>query len=69
MGRCPAMLAPCWDAEFSAGALVDHMRRDKKVRDGALKFVLARGIGQAFTAGDVSMEAVTELLRDEGCEG
>ena len=53
---------------FSAAALLDHMRRDKKVRDGALKFVLARGIGQAFTAGDVSAEAVTELLRDEGCE-
>jgi len=30
--------------------------------------VLARGIGQAFTAGGVPMEAVTELLRDEGCE-
>ena len=43
------------------------MRRDKKVRDGALKFVLARGIGQTFTAGDVPVEAVTELLRDEGC--
>jgi len=53
---------------FSAATLIGHMRRDKKVRDGALKFVLARGIGQAFTAGDVPMEAVTELLRDEGCE-
>ena len=52
---------------FSAEALLGHMRRDKKVRDGALKFVLARGIGQTFTAGDVSVEAVTELLRDEGC--
>ncbi len=53
---------------FSAEVLIGHMRRDKKVRDGALKFVLARGIGQAFTAGDVPVEAVTELLRDEGCE-
>jgi shikimate kinase/3-dehydroquinate synthase len=44
-----------------------HMGRDKKVRDGALKFVLVRGIGQAFTAGDVPMEAVVDLLRDEGC--
>ena len=25
------------------------MRRDKKMRDGALNFVLVRGIGQAFT--------------------
>jgi len=53
---------------FSAGTLVGHMRRDKKVRDGALTFVLARGIGQAFTSADVSVEAVTDLLRDEGCE-
>jgi shikimate kinase/3-dehydroquinate synthase len=53
---------------FSAATLIAHMRRDKKVRDGALKFVLARGIGRAFTAGDVPVEAVTELLRDEGCE-
>ena len=52
---------------FSAATLIGHMRRDKKVRDGALNFVLARGIGQAFTAGDVPAEAVTELLRDEGC--
>jgi shikimate kinase / 3-dehydroquinate synthase len=52
---------------FSAATLIGHMGRDKKMRDGALKFVLARGIGQAFTAGDVPMEAVTDLLRDEGC--
>ncbi len=43
------------------------MRRDKKVRDGALTFVLARGIGQAFTARDVPEDAVIALLRNEGC--
>ena len=53
---------------FSAAALIGHMRRDKKVRDGALNFVLARGIGQAFTAADVPVDAVAALLRDEGCE-
>jgi len=52
---------------FSAATLIGHMRRDKKVRDGALNFVLARGIGQTFTAADVPIDAVTELLRDEGC--
>jgi shikimate kinase/3-dehydroquinate synthase len=52
---------------FSAATLIGHMRRDKKVRDGALQFVLARGIGQTFTASDVPTAAVTELLRDEGC--
>ena len=28
---------------FSAATLIGHMRRDKKMRDGALHFVLARG--------------------------
>ncbi|MBN8873985.1 MAG: 3-dehydroquinate synthase [Rhodospirillales bacterium] len=52
---------------FSTETLIGHMRRDKKMRDGALHFVLARGIGQAFTSRDVPPEAVVELLRDEGC--
>ena len=52
---------------FSAATLIDHMRHDKKVRDGALKFVVVRGIGQAFTSSDVPAEAVTDLLRDAGC--
>ncbi len=52
---------------FSAATLIAHMRRDKKMRDGALHFVLARGIGQAFTSSDVPAEAVEGLLRDEGC--
>ncbi len=62
----PAELAML-NRRFSTEALLGHMRRDKKVRDGALNFVLARGIGQTFTASDVPIAAVTELLRDEGC--
>jgi shikimate kinase/3-dehydroquinate synthase len=62
----PAELA-ILNRRFSAETLIEHMRRDKKVRDGALHFVLARGIGQAFTAADVPIAAVTELLRYEGC--
>lgn len=53
---------------FSAAALVRHMRRDKKMRDGTLHFVLVRGIGQAFTSRDVPDEVVTELLREAGCD-
>jgi 3-dehydroquinate synthetase len=45
------------------------MRKDKKVHDGKLSFVLARGIGRAFTTSDVATESVVELLRAEGCEG
>ena len=53
---------------FSAAGLVEQMRRDKKMRDGALHFVLVRGVGEAFTSADVPADAVLELLRDEGCE-
>jgi shikimate kinase / 3-dehydroquinate synthase len=52
---------------FSTAALIGHMRRDKKMRDGALHFVLVHGIGEAFTSSDVPPDAVEELLREEGC--
>jgi shikimate kinase/3-dehydroquinate synthase len=52
---------------LSAERLVGHMRKDKKVRDGRLNFVLVRGIGRAFTSGDVPPDAVVDLLRAEGC--
>ncbi len=42
--------------------LMDHMRHDKKVRDGTVAFVLARGIGRAFVAPNVPEAAVIELL-------
>ena len=51
----------------SAARLVGHMRKDKKVRDGRMVFILARGIGQAFVATDVEETAVLDLLRAEGC--
>jgi shikimate kinase/3-dehydroquinate synthase len=62
----PAELAQL-NRRLSAGRLIGHMRRDKKMRDGKLTFVLARGIGQAFTCGDVAGEAVEDLLRTAGC--
>jgi shikimate kinase / 3-dehydroquinate synthase len=65
--RLPATLRHV-DRRFSASRLIGHMQRDKKVRDGALRFVLVRGVGQAFTSGEVAPEAVIDLLREEGCE-
>ena len=47
-----------------AAALVALMGQDKKVIDGRLRFVLARGIGQAFVAEDVPPVAVERLLSD-----
>ncbi|RVT85439.1 3-dehydroquinate synthase [Rhodobacteraceae bacterium CCMM004] len=47
-----------------ADALLALMAQDKKVVDGRLRFVLARGIGAAFVAEDVPPEAVRAVLRD-----
>ena len=55
------------DRRFSATGLVAHMRRDKKMRDGRLAFVLARDVGQAFTSRDVPEAAVLSVLRNAGC--
>ncbi len=44
------------------GRLLDHMAQDKKVRDGRIAFVLARGIGEAYIDRDVDPAAVAALL-------
>ena len=43
-------------------ALIERMKRDKKVQDGRMTFVLTRGIGRAFLSQDVPPEALGELL-------
>ncbi len=45
-------------------ALLALMAQDKKVIDGRLRFVLARGIGEAFVADEVEGGAVIALLAD-----
>ncbi len=47
---------------LSAHTLLDHMSRDKKVRDGQITFVLTRGIGQAFLDRAVDRAEVEALL-------
>ncbi len=48
-----------------ADALLALMGQDKKVVDGKLRFILARGIGSAFVTGDVPPEAVRALLAEQ----
>ncbi|MDA0652840.1 MAG: 3-dehydroquinate synthase [Proteobacteria bacterium] len=48
--------------DWSSKTLINHMRLDKKVRDGRITFILARGIGDAFIANDVSLKDVEALL-------
>lgn len=51
----------CGDAD----ALLDAMAQDKKVKDGALTFILARGIGRSFIAPGIDRAAVRAFLEDE----
>lgn len=54
---------------FTIDALMGRMAKDKKNRDGQMRFVLMRGAGDCFTSSEVPAEAVTALLRDEGATG
>ena len=53
-----AVAGRTWNAE----TLLRHMGQDKKVRDGRIAFVLARGIGEAFVSDDVEPAYVEEIL-------
>lgn len=47
-----------------ADGLIALMGQDKKVRDGLIAFILARGIGEAFMSRDVDMSVVKDVLVD-----
>ena len=47
-----------------AEGLLDLMAQDKKVVDGQLRFILARGIGAAFVTADVPRDVVKTLLEE-----
>ncbi len=64
----PILLDQAPGAPFSAARLIDHMRQDKKSEGGALVFVLARGIGQAFVARGIDPAAVRDHLIKEGAQ-
>ena len=48
--------------DWNSDALLSHMANDKKVKDGHIRFILARGIGQAFVTDNVAMEDVRRTL-------
>ncbi len=47
-----------------ADALLALMAQDKKVLDGQLRYVMARGIGDAFVTADVDPATVRQVLHD-----
>jgi 3-dehydroquinate synthase len=58
----PSAIADIAGERPSPEVLLAAMAHDKKIKDGKLIFVLARGIGQAFVTGDVPLETVREVL-------
>ena len=55
---------PGKQTRWNIDALLGHMSHDKKVRDGKVTFILARGIGQAFQAPGIDLNLVAAMLRD-----
>ncbi|MBT8460023.1 MAG: 3-dehydroquinate synthase [Boseongicola sp.] len=47
-----------------ADGLLDLMAQDKKVIDGALRYIMVRGIGEAFVTSDVPQDVVRGVLQD-----
>ena len=48
--------------QAAAPVLIDHMRKDKKARNGRLTFILARQIGDAFIAEDIDEAELNRFL-------
>jgi 3-dehydroquinate synthase len=58
----PVDLPPLPNGEWRADRLMEHFAKDKKVKDGRVTFVLARGIGRSFLSADVPAQAVESVL-------
>lgn len=58
----PAGIADLGQPRPSAEDLIAHMAHDKKASGGAVSFVLARGLGQAFLSKDVPQDVLHAIL-------
>ena len=56
-------IAPPRTRALTPAALIAHMGQDKKVKDGAIAFILARGIGKTFVSRDVPLAPLEDTLR------
>jgi 3-dehydroquinate synthase len=56
--------SPNWidGRDWQAERLIRHMSRDKKVQDGRIAFVLAKGIGRAFFPAHAELDEISALL-------
>ena len=58
----PSAIADIAGPRPDVETLLSAMMHDKKVQDGKLTFVLVKGIGHAFTARDVPLDKVRDVL-------
>jgi len=65
-GGLPGRLDQLCGLAFSADRLIGRMVQDKKAKGGALTFVLARAIGEAFVADGVDPGPLRDFLISEG---
>ncbi len=65
----PTTLGELLGDDVAPERLITHMAQDKKVRDGRIVFVLARGIGKALISRDVDPAAVRALLEEARAAG
>ena len=56
-------------ADLRIADMVEAMRRDKKVVDGRLHYVLATAIGEHAVVDDVTEAELAEALRERGLSG
>ena len=64
----PAGMAGVPGHPLSADRLIHHMGQDKKAEGGTLTFILARRIGEAFTARNVDPDALRQFLISQGAK-
>ena len=62
--RAVALPSTLGEADLDAGGerLAERIRHDKKAADGRVRLILARGIGQAFIADDLSLDEIAAFL-------
>ena len=65
----PTEIAPAAGGAPSAATLIAHMRKDKKVKDGRVTLILARGIGDAFVTAAVAPAQLESFLADAVARG
>ena len=58
----PSAISDIPGSRPTAEALIAAMGHDKKVAEGKIHFVLARGLGKAFVTSDVPLDALRDVL-------